>query len=69
MVENSLIEFVENAAKVRKDTPLPREYIIDALKKIDNGDVEVERYPMGSPSLKGVYEVALELYEADQTRH
>ncbi len=69
MVENSLIELVENVAKARNDVLLPREYIIDALEKIDNGDVEVEKYPMGNPSLKGVYEVALELYEANQTRH
>jgi len=69
MVENSLIELVENAAKARKDAPLPRKYIIDALKKIDNGDVEVERYPMGHPSLKGAYKIALELYEANQTIH
>ena len=38
MTENSLIKLVENAAKVRKDAPLPKEYIIDALKKIEDGD-------------------------------
>ncbi len=69
MTESSLIELIEDVAKVRKDMPLPREYIIDALKKIEDGDIEVERYPMGNPSLKGVYDIALELYEADQTRH
>ena len=69
MTESSLIELVENVAKARKDAPLPREYIVDALGKIENGDVDVERYPMGSPSLKGVYEIALRLYDADQTRH
>jgi len=69
MTESPLIEMVENAAKVRKDATLPREYIIDALKKIDKGDIEVEKYPMGYPSLKGVYEIALGLYESNQTRH
>ncbi len=69
MTENTLIKLVENAAKDRKDVPISRKYIIDALEKIDRGDAEVERYPMGHPSLKGVYEIALGLYEAGQTRH
>ncbi len=68
MVEESLIELVEEVARVREDAPIPRDYIIDALRRIENGDVEVERYLVGSPSLKGVYEIALGLYEADQLR-
>jgi hypothetical protein len=64
MKENSLAELVEDAAKARNDAKVPREYINDALNRIERGQTEVERYPTGHPTLKGVYGIALELYKS-----
>ena len=69
-MEGSLfIEMVEGAAEARGDTPVPREYIFVALDKINHNEIDVERYPLGSPSLKGVYRASLDLYLADQKIH
>jgi len=58
MSDKTLAELVENAAKVRKNLPVERKYIDEALSRIDAGQEEVDSYPLGGPSLKGVYEIA-----------
>ena len=57
-----LINMVEKAAKFRKEASIPRDYISHALEEIENGKIEVERYPTGNPSLKAVYDIASRMY-------
>jgi hypothetical protein len=59
----SLIELVEEAAKARGDAFVPRDYIVEALEKIERAEIEVPQYTTGRPALKGVYEVALRIYK------
>ena len=66
MVDKSLVDFVEQTAQIRKEPPVPRDYILDALEKIEAGEIEVEKYPTGYPSLSAVYKVASEMYEKDK---
>jgi hypothetical protein len=54
-------EFVEEAAKIRGDPTVSREYIEKALVLISENKVEVQRYPNGVPSLLDVYKVAAQL--------
>jgi len=68
MIDN-LIRLIEESAEIRGNSPVPRDYIVEALERIELGEINVRRYPMGKPTLRGVYEVALELYEKSrQTR-
>ena len=59
----NLIELIEKSAKARGESFVPRDYIVEALEKIENGEIDVERYPTGVPSLKGVYAAAQKIYE------
>ncbi|NNM83797.1 hypothetical protein HKL94_01075 [Candidatus Parcubacteria bacterium] len=63
---HQLTELVENAARVRKDPVVPREFIETALARIEDGLEEVERYSTDKPSPKGVYEIATRL-QAEKT--
>jgi len=68
-VDKEMMELVEKAAEARGDCFVPREFIVKALCKIERGEVEVERYSMtGAPSLKGVYNLALELWQEKQAK-
>lgn len=69
MIDMKLVELIEETAKIRGDDPIPREFIEKALEKIETGEIEVERYPMGDPSLSGVYEIASQLYVDTMTKH
>jgi hypothetical protein len=60
MNRTQIINLVEEAARMRGNEPLSREYIVDALERIDRGEVEVRTY-MGIPSLRGIYETALDI--------
>ena len=60
-MDQKLVEMAEGAAKARGEIPVPREFIIKALQKIETGDVDIERYPTGQPSLKGIFKLAAEL--------
>ncbi len=60
-MDQELVELVENTAKVRGEMEIPREFIVKALEKIEAGGTEVERYPSGHPSLRSVFEIAVEL--------
>jgi hypothetical protein len=66
-VSNPLVELVEKAAKARGETTVPRDYIVEALERLQCGELQVERYPGGAPSLKGVYEIANRLYTEQKT--
>jgi len=69
MAEKSLVELIENAAEAREDPRIPRDYICNALGKIERNEVEIERYPTGQPSLKAVYDVAFNLYMHDRSKY
>lgn len=64
-MNQELMVLVEQAAQARGERPLvPRSFIAMALEKIENNDEEVEKYPTGAPSLRGVYEIAVKLFNA-----
>ena len=60
-MDPELVEFVEATAKARKEPPVARQYIEEALRRIDAKEEGVSRYPSGSPSLKGIYNIAARL--------
>jgi DNA replicative helicase MCM subunit Mcm2 (Cdc46/Mcm family) len=61
----SLIPLIEAAAKMRGKPPVLRQYIKEALQRIDAGTETVSKYPnTGLPSLKGVYDIAAKLESA-----
>jgi len=64
---STTIDLVESSAEVRGDPKIPRDFITEALEKIESGEEDVVRYPMGGPSLKGVYEIAQRLYSQSTT--
>lgn len=61
MTQEELVGLVESAAQARNEPPVPRQYIEEALRQIGAGEKKVLRYPFGSPSLKEVYNIAVEL--------
>lgn len=65
-----LAAIVEDASKVRRDPPINRVFINDAIRKIREGEVKVPRYPNGFPSLKSTYDVAASLQSSSvETAH
>ncbi len=62
-------EFVEEWSAVMRKIPVPRKFISAALALIESGEVEVEKYPTGEPSLTAVYELAAELEGVDATKN
>lgn len=63
MTKEELIELINGAAKARNELPVPKQYIEEALRRIDAGQEEVIRYPNGNPSLKDAYDVAARLFD------
>lgn len=57
-----LIGLVEQAAEARGEPTIPREFVVEALQRIELGKESVRRYPTGAPSLKGVYDIASKLH-------
>ena len=68
-MDQELVGLVEDAARARRETPIPRKFIISTLQKIEAGEVEVERFPMGNPSLKSIFNIATKLYEKTTPKH
>lgn len=66
---HTLLEHVQNAAGVRGDPPVPDEFVIDALSKIQRGELTVETYPNGTPRLKEIYRAAAALQASASTMH
>lgn len=58
---NDFIDLAMKAAQTRGDVEVSQESIKKALEMIRSGERNVAFYPMGLPSLKDVYSVALEL--------
>ncbi len=56
-----MVDLVLKAADAREDPKIPREFVLEALEKIEAGEIEVERYPSGAPNLKAVYLIARRL--------
>lgn len=64
-MNQELIALIEQAAQARGEKPLiPRDFIAKALRRIENGEEEAEKYPTGAPSLKSVYDIAVKLFKA-----
>ncbi len=59
MVDEGLVDLVEKTAEFRGEDTVARGFIIKALEKIDSGEIDVVKYPLGCPSLKDVYKLAL----------
>jgi hypothetical protein len=59
--EDSFINLVEATAQARGEPSVDRLYIREALRRINSGQENVQRYPLGKPSLKDVYDVAARL--------
>lgn len=55
------IDLVENTAKIKDEEAVPRDRIIEALKKIEREEEPVLRYPSGLPSPKSVFFLAQKL--------
>jgi hypothetical protein len=64
-----MAELVEAAAQVRKQPPVPRPFIEEALQRIHAGQEKVFLYPTGRPSLKDVYTVAVRLESATAVKN
>lgn len=61
MIQQELIALVRDSAKARNEPPVPRQYIIEALRRIETEQEKVMHYPTGAPSLKAVYDIATRL--------
>ncbi len=68
--ELTLLELVEQGARMRKQPPVARKYIEEACLSILRGDEEatVERYSTGAPTLRSIYDIATRLERAAQLR-
>jgi len=56
-------DMVLQAAEVRGDAQIPKEFVSRVLQQIDAGEFpHIERYPAGSPSLLAVYNLACNFY-------
>jgi len=60
---NPLAELVEGAARNRRDSVVPRDYIIEAIELVESGNEKVTTYPTGIPTLQGIYDLASRLYQ------
>jgi len=61
MNREGFIRLIEGAAKARGGGPVPRACIVEALRRIETGKEEVDRYPTGDLSLLGVHEIAVRI--------
>ncbi len=69
MTNRTMIELVEDAAKIRNEPPVPREFIDEILRQIHDGLIDAPRYPNGVPSLKDVYLLAVKLENETTTKN
>jgi hypothetical protein len=63
------VTLVQGAAQARGEQPTSRDFIREAFEKIQRGEVEVERYPTGAPSLRAVATVATALQAEATTNY
>ncbi len=63
--DEQFVEMIQRGAELRGDKFVSKKYIKKALSLIEEGKVEVEKYPTGVPTLLGAYQVALNLYKKD----
>ncbi len=61
---NRMVDMVEKAAGMRGDAIIPSEFTRKALEMAEKGEVEIERYPLGAPTLKGIYDLSLKLFQS-----
>ena len=60
--QKQIIEMVQLATRLRRDAPVAKWRIEEALRRIDAGQVKVSRYPSGNPLPKEVHYLALGLF-------
>ncbi len=60
-MEKDLLGLVKSAGRIRGDPFVEDEFIIQAHKMIERGEVVASEYPNGVASLRGIYRLALML--------
>lgn len=63
-MRDRMVEMVEKAAGMRGDAIVPSEFTHQAIEMVQTGKAKVEQYSGGEPTLKGVYDLALKLFQA-----
>jgi hypothetical protein len=64
-----LADLVQAVAACREEMPTPREFIEEALERIEQGkEPDVPRYPNGMPTMKGVSDIAVRLEAASKSK-
>ena len=61
MSDTELLEAVKFSMKERGDKIVPDYFILEAISQINSGKADVPRYPMGAPTMIGVYQLACKL--------
>jgi hypothetical protein len=67
--EEAFVTDVVIAAGMREDMAVPREFIIKALRRVQEGKEEIPRYSFGRPSMKAVYDIAVQLHAATMPKN
>lgn len=57
------IQTVKFAAQMRNEPDIDDKWLIKAGELIDSNQVEVDRYPMGHPTAKAVWDLAVKLMQ------
>lgn len=61
-IRRSLLELVEESAQARNSPPVPKQFIEEAIRRVETGEETVDRYPVTDcPSLSAIYRIAAKL--------
>jgi hypothetical protein len=60
-INEEYMTLVEKTAEARGEKPVERKFIVEAMCRFERGEVEAEKYPFGAPSLRAIYDLAIEL--------
>jgi len=58
------LRIFEGAREARGDPAIPLRYVAEALRRFEEGQLDIPRYPSGKPTLKGLYDSANALMAA-----
>lgn len=62
MDQDKIVETVELATRLRGDAPVADWRIKEALRRIEAGEVKVNKYPSGMPLPTEVHRIALKMF-------
>jgi len=66
--QDDLVALVISAAMARQEKIPPVEFIAKAIERVNLSEEEVNRYPLdGTPSLKGIADIANRLWKESET--